>query len=392
MAGDNTPQNKHLPTSKLERAATVAVGREATKARGGNWGAKLEGGRRAGWHKMLRLYMGLTRHPQIDKLVSRYSNWGKGWSDGSERISLEDFRAFWREQQRNKTLDLGRDGIGDDEEATQLFDLAAPADGSAYLTPADFQRLLLSPHNSAVDARQRRVHMDMSQPLSHYMINSSHNTFLTGNQMTSPASADMYRRVLLMGCRSLEIDCYDGPDGEPIVYHGHTATKPVAFRKVVQAIKETAFPTVQTSTTLHSEPFPIVLSLEMHCSLPQQETLASILQDTFGERLQLPIPVAPGDKHAPGVPAADSPLALRGKVVIKGKRLPEKEGDTLTYACGAVEDEPTRDTCDTARDSRYTERYSSRYGHPAAWARHSSTCAHAIPSLSLPQPVRTHQS
>ena len=129
----------------------------------------------------------------------------------------------------------------------------------------------------------------------------------------------------------------------------------------------------------------------MHCSLPQQETLASILQDTFGERLQLPIPVAPGDKHAPGVPAADSPLALRGKVVIKGKRLPEKEGDTLTYACGAVEDEPTRDTCDTARDSRYTERYSSRYAPPLP-AAPASACAHAAPSLSLPQPVRTHQS
>ena len=60
----------------------------------------------------------------------------------------------------------------------------------------------------------------------------------------------------------------------------------------------------------------MVLSLEMHCSLPQQETLAAILRSVFGARLHLPPP--------PGVvadAASESPEALRGKIVVKGKRV-----------------------------------------------------------------------
>ena len=47
------------------------------------------------------------------------------------------------------------------------------------------------------------------------------------------------------------------------VYHKMSATSHIKMRQVLLAIAETAFV---------ASPYPVVLSLEMHCSLPQQES------------------------------------------------------------------------------------------------------------------------
>ena len=61
---------------------------------------------------------------------------------------------------------------------------------------------------------------DMTHPLSHYFVDSSHNTYVTGHQLVGGASVDAYRHVLLAGCRSVELDLWPGKSGEPIVTHG----------------------------------------------------------------------------------------------------------------------------------------------------------------------------
>ena len=148
-----------------------------------------------------------------------------------------------------------------------------------YLSLRDFERVLLHVNNEAIDvAKLATDDVDLSLPLNDYYINSSHNTYLTGNQLTGKSDAGMYRRVLLAGCRCIEIDLWDGAEGEPDVTHGGTLTTRVRLSLVAAAIAETAF--------VMSE-LPVILSLEMHLSGPQQSRCAQILREAFGKDLLL---------------------------------------------------------------------------------------------------------
>lgn len=60
---------------------------------------------------------------------------------------------------------------------------------------------LMSDENAPVFLDRLDIYQDMDQPLPHYYINSSHNTYLTGRQFGGKSSVEMYRQVLLAGCR-----------------------------------------------------------------------------------------------------------------------------------------------------------------------------------------------
>ena len=142
---------------------------------------------------------------------------------------------------------------------------------------------------------------DLSNEISNYFISSSHNTYLTGNQLSSNSSTSGYKDFLLRGCRCVEIDVWDGVEDsevisedeveieqvengashseknnyvegaspndvrleeglfeeekakpvfvsrrifrapEPRVLHGYTATKDISFRTVCESIRDYAF-------------------------------------------------------------------------------------------------------------------------------------------------------
>ena len=76
------------------------------------------------------------------------------------------------------------------------------------------------------------------------------------------------------------VDCWDGPDGKPLIYHGHTLTTRIKFIDVIKTINEHAFVTSE---------YPVILSIENHCTLPQQRYMAQAFKDVFGGFLFLKI-------------------------------------------------------------------------------------------------------
>ncbi|XP_052340136.1 1-phosphatidylinositol 4,5-bisphosphate phosphodiesterase eta-2-like [Oncorhynchus keta] len=181
-----------------------------------------------------------------------------------------------------------------------------------------FTSYMRSPEGDIFNPEHNVVTQDMSQPLCNYFIASSHNTYLMGDQLMSQSRLDMYAWVLQAGCRCVEVDCWDGQDGEPIVHHGYTLTSKILFKDVIETINKYAFV---------KNDYPVILSIENHCSVPQQKKMAQYLVEVMGDKLDLSAIKADERGRLP------SPDILKGKILIKGKKLPSnidednEEGD-----------------------------------------------------------------
>ncbi|CDW60345.1 SH2 and EF-hand like and PI-PLC-Y and PI-PLC-X do main containing protein [Trichuris trichiura] len=252
-----------------------------------------------------------------------FSNSFFSYSEDGQIVNLEKFKHFLRWEQK--------DEMGENDEQCCLFLRnylrglgSSRTSDQPYLSVQEFLDYLFSRENSLLDPIHKRVHQDMTRPLCDYWISSSHNTYLTGDQLTSESSLEAYTRALLMNCRCVELDCWDGQkrtptDLEIVVYHGHTMTTKLNLRDVLYTIREYAFVTSE---------YPLILSIEDNCTLPYQRQLASDLKDVFQDML-LTVPL---DADATELP---SPEQLKRKVLIKHKKLPVDSSDGRTNSSAA---------------------------------------------------------
>lgn len=181
-----------------------------------------------------------------------------------------------------------------------------------YLSLDGFTSYLTSAECHLFDREHDSVCQDMSQPLSHYYICSSHNTYLIEDQIRGPSDISGYIRALKMGCRCVEVDVWDGSDGEPVVCTGHTLSPPLAFRSVLEAIAKFAFV---------ASDYPLIVCIENHCSNQQQQVMCQHLTRILGDKLYTDLPNQ-DDSYLP------SPHSLRHRILLKGKKLvPGSDGE-----------------------------------------------------------------
>lgn len=264
---------------------------------------------------------------------------------------------------------------------------------------------------------------DLTKPLSNYFISSSHNTYLSGNQLSSKSSTEAYRYVLTRGCRCIEIDVHNGEpadtnsnhsrspsahsdtkhehkrhislsgstmssraaaamekaeekidsakakliekmektglgghhhsesygeqrgrpattnslevgsprgrpaslrssrSGEPLVLHGWTLTAPVGFRAVCKTIRESAFSTSN---------LPIIISLEVHADVEQQEVMVDIMQEEWkGLLIDQAHEACNPDERLPRLEELFNKILIKVKKATGGKLTPAQSTTNL---------------------------------------------------------------
>lgn len=207
-------------------------------------------------------------------------------------------------------IDIQQEAYSDDY-LLKLFKRFCIEDRS-YWIPENFNNFLLSKYSLPL----YNIGGDIGYydyPLNEYFISSSHNTYLMGRQVAGDSSIEGYIKALQRGCRCVEVDVWDGynedPEtnektlNEPIVSHGRTFTTAISLRNVIKTIKKYAFIT---------SPYPLIISLEINCSIDNQFEVVTILKEVLGNTLLLD---SINDESI-----LPTPLELKHKILLKVKK------------------------------------------------------------------------
>lgn len=123
----------------------------------------MDGNKLLDFEELMELLNLLRSRPSISGIFDRYSM-------GSPTMSDTQFLNFLLTEQKESemTLDIAR------------LIINHFAKDSRTLNRKTFEAFLTSNMNDVFNLEHSQVYQDMTQPLTHYYINSSHNTYLEG--------------------------------------------------------------------------------------------------------------------------------------------------------------------------------------------------------------------
>ena len=200
----------------------------------------------------------------------------KKYAEGGTHMTAEQLRRFLLESQSDGSVTLS-DAERIVEQVLQKRHHIAKFTRH-NLTLDDFHHFLFSTDLNAPIGSQ--VHQDMNAPLSHYFIYTGHNSYLTGNQLSSDCSDVPVIKALKRGVRVIELDIWpDSTKADVHVLHGRTLTTPVELIKCLRSIKEHAF---------SASPYPVIITLEDHLTPDLQAKVAQMVTQTFQDILFYP--------------------------------------------------------------------------------------------------------
>ncbi|KAK2430318.1 phosphoinositide phospholipase C [Trifolium repens] len=161
-----------------------------------------------------------------------------------------------------------------------------------------------------------QVHQDMNAPLAHYFLYTGHNSYLTGNQLSSESSTAPIIKALKKGVRVIELDLWPNSREDDVeVRHGGTLTSSVKLRDCLNAIRDNAF---------DASKYPVIITFEDHITPPLQRKVAKMVDDIFGGLLFRP-------SYSRQMKTFPSPESLKGKILISTKppESPEIQGQRI---------------------------------------------------------------
>ncbi|XP_058047672.1 1-phosphatidylinositol 4,5-bisphosphate phosphodiesterase zeta-1-like [Ahaetulla prasina] len=236
------------------------------------------------------IYRMLLHRPELVELFSSYSA-------NKKVLSSTNLAEFLRKEQFELSANEGR--------AVSLINRYEPipeARSQKEMTIEGFTRYMLSEECSLFKTENKTVYQDMNFPLCDYFISSSHNTYLIQDQLIGPSHLWGYAK-----------------EQETCVKIESRKTERFKIGKmsfclfVIVGLKAINAGIRYTDNGKASD-YPIILSLENHCSPPQQERMAAHLLDILRDSLC----TTTIDNAVPT--ELPSPEQLKLKILIKNKK------------------------------------------------------------------------